>query len=191
MRAGAQARTIFAGLGVTGCLIGGVGAIFSVTGGVLAFQGWPGAPAVRTAPALNVAAAARTAAVQSAPALQLAAPASGPVTAVATIGRTPARRPGTGRAPVTRPVTPPVAAPPVTVPATPAPGPAPPVTPQPPSVTSLAQLAEHTTSSTAQAVRQVGGELPAAQPVTGPVADTVDRAGHLLGPVLQSLSGSR
>src|SRR4051794_29820438 len=81
MRAGAQARTIFAGLGVTGCLIAAVGVVFVITGGGLAFQGWPDAPAGRSKPALSVAAAPATA-PQNARALQLPASAvAGPAAA--------------------------------------------------------------------------------------------------------------
>src|SRR5436305_14639188 len=93
MRAGAQARTIFAGLGVTGSLIGAIGAVFALTGGVLAFTGWPDAPAPRTSPALEVAAAARSATSHSTQAAPIQLPAA---VAPRTTGahRAPAARPG-------------------------------------------------------------------------------------------------
>src|SRR4051794_22372202 len=41
MRAGAQARTFFAGFGVSSSLLAAVGAAFVIAGGVLAFDQWP------------------------------------------------------------------------------------------------------------------------------------------------------
>ncbi|MCW2989674.1 MAG: hypothetical protein JWM73_268, partial [Solirubrobacterales bacterium] len=58
MRAGAHARTIFAGFGVTGSLLAAVGAVFLVVGGVMAFDQWPAEPADPPAKSLAVAQAA-------------------------------------------------------------------------------------------------------------------------------------
>src|SRR3954451_20855510 len=93
MRAGAQARTIFAGLGVTGSLIGAIGAVFALTGGVLAFTGWPDAPAPRSSPALEGAAATRSATSHSTHAAAIQLPTT-PASRTAGARRAPAARPG-------------------------------------------------------------------------------------------------
>jgi hypothetical protein len=188
MLAGAHARTIFAGLGVTGSLIGAIGAVFALTGGVLAFTGWPDAPAPRSQPALQVAATAAGSVghARAAAPLQLpAAPARRVAARTAPAHHGSAARPGrtadTG-------TTQPTSGTSVT-PATGAPGTAPtPTSPAAPAPTSSASGLERTTNATANAVRQVGTLVPLLSPVTSSVADTVARAGHLLGPTLQGLT---
>ena len=66
-----QARGILAGIGVTGSLLAAALIGFSLTGGVLAFNAWPVAPASGPDPVLSVAAPIHKTA---APALVLAAP---------------------------------------------------------------------------------------------------------------------
>src|SRR5689334_21057424 len=67
MGAGTQARTLFAGFGVSGSLLAAAGAAFVVAGGVMAFDHWPHAQLRSSAPEqnLNVAAASPTAASRS------------------------------------------------------------------------------------------------------------------------------
>src|SRR4051794_17186821 len=97
MRAGAQARTFFAGFGVSGSLLAAVGAAFVVAGGVLAFDQWPHAQLRSSTPeSFNVAAAPPSAASRS---TAQARPVALPPVAIATRptslgqGRGAARRP--------------------------------------------------------------------------------------------------
>src|SRR3954452_66277 len=82
MGAGTQARTVFAGFGVSGSLLAAAGAAFVVAGGVLAFDQWPHAELRSPTPeSMNVAAASPAAA--SRPAAQ-ARPVALPPVAITT-----------------------------------------------------------------------------------------------------------
>ena len=190
MRAGAQARTIFAGLGVTGCLIGAVGAIFAIAGGVLAFQGWPDAPSTPAPTALNVAAARSAATPQKAAALQLApTPAIASATAGATTRRAHGRRSvqSVGVRPAGRGSGPLTGSGPTGT-AVPTPGPA---SPAPRPATESATGLRATADAASRTIRAVGTAVPAAAPVANLVADTVDQVGRLLPGSLGRLSGQR
>src|SRR3954469_19450586 len=66
MGAGTQARTVFAGFGVSGSLLAAAGAAFVVAGGVLAFDQWPHAQLRSGTPeTFSVAAISPTAASRS------------------------------------------------------------------------------------------------------------------------------
>jgi len=188
MRAGAQTRTLFAGLGVTGCLVAAIAVAFAVTGGVLAFSGWPDAPSPKLAPALSVA-AARAAGHRAAPPLSLAtaAPAASAAasgTARGAAGKRPAGHDaGTGR-PGTHAVPPPGpgGGPVVSTPAPPSP---------PASPSGVAPAGRSVTDTAAKAVRSVGTAVPAVAPVTGTLAGTIDQLGHALWPAAQRLAAPR
>lgn len=196
MRAGAQARTIFAGAGVTASLLAAVGAVFALTGGVLAFTEFPGAESAPPELSLDIAPAAS--APTAAQAQPVALPAARtPVSAAATPTRRAAARTG-GRPPrgttpaTTQPGTPSTGGPVTVEPG--APGSAP-VQIDPPLANSQAGLApvaaavESTTSATARTVRAVGTSVPIAGPVTNVLAGAVDGAGAAVGGLSRGLSG--
>jgi len=192
MRAGAQARTFFAGFGVSGSMLAAVGAAFVVAGGVLAFDQWPrdlgNAPRERVA----VASAAQKSAAKPAPRV-VALPAAVPTTSLrgGRRGTAASGRNGTKKRPATTgPVTvTPVA--PVTQPVTPQPVTGPQVTPPAPAPNPVADGIESATGSVAGVVRTTGRSLPAVAPVTDAVADTTQSTGQVVGEIVRGLTGGR
>lgn len=172
MHARAQLRTVFAGFGVTGSLLAAIGAAFAVTGGVMAFDGWPGLtgpPPERSiaVPEASLAPFAVTADAVALPAAPAVATPTGASAGGAGAGKQ-ARvaEPGvegtTADAivpPLPLPTAHPIAEPAPTIPAA-----------EPPSITR----------SAAATVRSVGAAVPALAPVVGPVADALEDVGRLL-----------
>ncbi len=191
MRAGAQARIIYAGFGAAGSLLAAVGTIFVVLGSVLAFDHWPGSPGAAPESSLSLRSAAGVAKPARVQVLARApVPAPSPSTA-----RRPARRPtprsgrppavGTGRAPL------PTVKP---SPGRPAPAvPVPPIVPTAPAAPARGALApvadavQSTAYATAGTLHSVGAALPVAAPVTDLLAVTVADAGGALGGVVRGL----
>jgi hypothetical protein len=181
MRAGVQARTVFAGFGVTGSLLAAVGTISLLAGGVLAFDRWPGSSAAVPEAVLNVA-SAPGATQRAAQAVPVALPpAAAPVAASAPVGAgrggvTVAGRKGNEEGAAT-------VAPSGSLPG--APG-----VPSEPSVQGPGPggrdngLVATTTSNAARAVRSAGAAVPAAAPVTDLVAAAFDQAGTAVGGLL-------
>lgn len=196
MRAGAQARAIFAGAGVTASMLAAVGAVFVLTGGVLAFTEFPGAES--TPPELSLDIAPAASAPTAAQAQPVALPAARtPVSAAATPTRRGAAgtggRPPRGTTPATtQPGTSSTGGPVTVVPAAPTPAPIPvdPSLANPQAgLAPVAAAVESTTSAAAGAVRAVGTSVPIAGPVTNVLAAAVDGAGAAVGGPVRGLSG--
>src|SRR5689334_4484273 len=118
VRAGAQARTFFAGFGVSGSLLAAVGVVALLAGGVLAFDQWPRELSSAPRESVEVAAAQTSKAPATAQPRAVALPAATPITSsrrsgrrgTTASGRT-SRKPTTGvggrpTPPGTNPVTP-------------------------------------------------------------------------------------
>jgi hypothetical protein len=174
-------------------MLAAVGAIFAVTGGVLAFTQFPGAESASPELSLNIAPAASRAATPlkavALPAARVAAP--GPATQPAARGS----KPGRGTTPgSTRPATPgtggPGVTPPVAGSSTPVLGVVPSATPQS-SLAPVATAVEKSTGTASGAVRALGSSVPVAEPVTSAAADAIDGAGALVGSLVLGISHGR
>jgi hypothetical protein len=194
MRAGAQARTYFAGFGVSGSLLAAVGAAFVIAGGVLAFDQWP--RELSAAPPASVEVASSASATGTRPATGARAVALPPATTALTTTSHRGGRRGTtvpGRATSKRSTVfgdPPAPTGPAATPATPPIGTAPTSTPAR-APNPVADTVESTTGTAAGIVRAAGGGVPAIAPVTNAVADTAENAGKLVGGLVRGLTGGR
>lgn len=187
MRGRAQARTIFAGFGVTGSLLAAIGTTFVVAGGIFAFDRWPGDLANPPARELAVAAAPGGSGPAAAPTESIALPAAVPVAAPAPTGtETPGG--GAGDGPGPGPGGPGPVGPGPTDPTPTAPPAAPPaVTQGDPSGNGLPAVVESLAGATADTVRSVGTALVITAPVTDLVGGLVDGTGRGVGDTLRGL----
>lgn len=200
MHAPAQTRTMFAGLGVSGSLLGAVAAVVALTSGILSFHAWPVAPPTAPEAALDIAAPARVASrpLALAPVRGSRAARTRP-SAVATrpITRTPVRSPTAApetRTPAARPAPVPTPAPrPAAPPASPAPAVSPPaaVSRVRSVVDAAAGAVAETTAGAATTVGSLGAKTaPPVASVTSTVAAGVAGTGQAVAGLLKGLGGS-
>jgi len=185
MRAGAQARTVFAGFGVSGSLLAAVGAILVIGGGVMAFDAVPRLEGPSPERALEVAAARAPSAPPAAQAPVLALPSALPAAAASAPGGAPARArdaatPGGPEAPGRPPAGPGA---PTLPPGPPAPAPGAGPAQPPPGGGPVPDLVGATRDTAAGTLRGVGRAVPLVAPVTDALADVVGGAARGLLPL--------
>lgn len=190
MRAGAHARTVFAGFGVSGSLLAAVGAAFLVGGSVLAFESWPADAGPAPEATIDVARIAPVPAAQTAAIVDLPAAVTPPAAnrAQAAAPTPPAAAPrSTDRGDVSPaeenrpdPASAPVGS---DAPATPPPG----IVPDLREADLPAAVAQ-TTDGLASTVAAAGAGIPAVKPVTDLVGATVAGTGETVAATLKLLS---